>query len=470
MKNYIYTLLLLTLIVGCTKEEDISLEPLNSDLTEQQILLKETSKLLGKTLTNKNALNHLKGILKAKDLDEDQQIISFGLLFGDDKGLRKKESNLKEKYKRKSISYNFKEAFKNTYEKNKEEFSTINSLIESKKSAKTSSPSDFSSSLVDLLEDENLQIYFPYDPEFEYDDKSINEFAVTFDPLELVDTNVAWSYTADNEQVAYISVVDNDYLDENPVFIVGLIDICDRNDNINNMQKTGLCSYVEVGASTNDPDPLPTGPILLTYSVNHNEIPEKDIISTNIPRIQVNGTSYMGFGGTRQKLKFFRVTSDGSVTQNADGSITAGAFNYELGYISIKRKFIKRKKRWVDLNFQLDPDWNMSENTQSVAVFSIHHFSADASYELTAKSGFKVDPIKGIVAGSEISGASKLKVTVGNAKFRANVELSRRQVLSTIVGPGITGKQKEFDGINYNVKKIGVIDYYLEHYFTDLTY
>jgi hypothetical protein len=71
MKNYIYTLLLLTLIVGCTKEEDISLEPLNSDLTEQQILLKETSKLLGKTLTNKNALNHLKGILKAKDLDED---------------------------------------------------------------------------------------------------------------------------------------------------------------------------------------------------------------------------------------------------------------------------------------------------------------------------------------------------------------------------------------------------------------
>jgi uncharacterized protein YcfL len=71
MKNYIYTLLLLILIVGCTKEEDISLEPLNSDLTEQQILLKETSKLLGKTLTNKNALNHLKGILKAKDLDED---------------------------------------------------------------------------------------------------------------------------------------------------------------------------------------------------------------------------------------------------------------------------------------------------------------------------------------------------------------------------------------------------------------
>jgi hypothetical protein len=470
MKNFIYTLLSLILIVGCTNEEEISLEPINSSLTEQQILLKETSKLLGKTLTDANALNHLKGILKAKDLDEDQQIISFGLLFGDDKGLRKKESGLQKKYKQKSISYNFKEAFTKTYEKNKDDFSTISGLIKSKTSAKTNSSSNLSKSLVDLLEDENLQIFFPYDPEFEDDDKSINEFAVTYEPLELVDSNVAWSYTADNEEVAYTSVIDNDYLDDNPVFIVGKIDICDRNDNINNMQKTGLCSYVEVGASTNVPDPLPTGPVLLTYSVNHNEIPEGDIISTNIPRIQVNGTSYMGFGGTRQKLKFFRVTGDGSVTQNADGSITAAPFDYELGYISIKRKFIKRKKRWIALNFQLDPDWNMSENTQSMAVFSIHHFSGSASYELTAKSGFKVDPIKGIVAGSEISGESKLKVTVGNAKFRANVELSRRQVLSTIVGPGITGKQKEFDGINYNVKKIGVIDYYLEHYFTDLTY
>jgi uncharacterized protein YcfL len=199
MKNFIYTLLLLILIVGCTNEEEISLEPINSSLTEQQILLKETSKLLGKTLTDANALNHLKGILKAKDLDEDQQIISFGLLFGDDKGLRKKESGLQKKYKQKSISYNFKEAFTKTYEKNKDDFSTISGLIKSKTSAKTNSSSNLSKSLVDLLEDENLQIFFPYDPEFEDDDKSINEFAVTYEPLELVDSNVAWSYTADNE-------------------------------------------------------------------------------------------------------------------------------------------------------------------------------------------------------------------------------------------------------------------------------
>jgi hypothetical protein len=144
-------------------------------------------------------LNHLKGILKAKDLDEDQQIISFGLLFGDDKGLRKKESGLQKKYKQKSISYNFKEAFTKTYEKNKDDFSTISGLIKSKTSAKTNSSSNLSKSLVDLLEDENLQIFFPYDPEFEDDDKSINEFAVTYEPLELVDSNVAWSYTADNE-------------------------------------------------------------------------------------------------------------------------------------------------------------------------------------------------------------------------------------------------------------------------------
>ncbi|TXD53558.1 MULTISPECIES: hypothetical protein [unclassified Polaribacter] len=468
MKNYIYKLLLLILIVGCSKEDEITLEPINSDLTDQQILLKETSKLLGKTLTDVNALNHLKEILKAKDLDEDQQIISFGLLFGDNKGLRKKESSLQKKYKQKSITYNFKEAFTKTYEKNKEEFSTIGNLIKSKTSAKTNSASSSSKSLVNLLEDENLQIYFPYDPEFEDDDKSINEFGVTFNPLELVDTNISWNYTVDNEEVSYTSVIDNDYLDDNPVFVVGKIEPCDLNDQIGVPAK--LCSYVELKESNFVPDPLPVGPVLLTYSVNHNEIPETDIISTNIPRIKVNGTSYMGFGGTRQKLKFFRATSDGSdIKQNSDGSITAGTFDYELGYISIKRKFLKRKLRWLNLNFQLDPDWNMSENTQSMAVFSIHHFSTDASYELKGKSGFKIDPIKGIVPSAEISGEGKVKISVGNAKFRANVELSRRQVLSTITGPGITGRQELFDGINYNIKKIGVIDYYLEHYYTDLT-
>lgn len=466
MKNYIYTLLLLILIVGCTREEDVSLEPLNSDLTEQQILLKETSKLLGKTLTDKNALNHLKGILKAKDLDEDQQIISFGLLFGDEKGLRKKESGLQKKYQQKAISYNFKEAFKNTYEKNKEEFSTINSLIETKKStisAKTSTPSDFSSSLVDLLEDENLQIYFPYDPEFEDDDKSINEFAISYEPLELADSNVAWSFNVGNENIASTSVIDNDYLDDNPVFVIGKIDNCDLNN-----APANLCRYVDLSASNFVPDPLPNGPVLLKYSVNHKDILEDDILTTNIPRIQINGTDYMGFGGTHQKLRFFRVSGDGKVTQNSDGSITAGPTDYLIGDFRCKRKFLKRKKRWLDINTELDPDWDMSENSQSLLVFSLHHLKTEASYETTVKSGFKLEGSV-IKPSAEVSGTTKIKVSTGSAKFRANIELSRRQVLATITGPGTTGNQKEFDGINYNVKKIGIIDFYLEHYFTDLT-
>ena len=46
--------------------------------------------------------------------------------------------------------------------------------------------------------------------------------------------------------------------------------------------------------------------------------------------------------------------------------------------------------------------------------------------------------------------------------------MSRRMILATIVGPGTTGHTINDGGINYNVKRIGIIDYYFKHFYTDL--
>ena len=79
-------------------------------------------------------------------------------------------------------------------------------------------------------------------------------------------------------------------------------------------------------------------------------------------------------------------------------------------------------------------------------------------------------------AETTISG--KVKVKSKHSKFRDKVEMSRRQVLSTIIGEGITGQTIHSDGssyngpdnnIDYNLKKIGIVDYYLTHLYTDLT-
>lgn len=57
---------------------------------------------------------------------------------------------------------------------------SINTYIESKFVQKNTSPEDTSSNLIGLVEDENIQVFYPYNPEFEDDDKSINEYDVTY--------------------------------------------------------------------------------------------------------------------------------------------------------------------------------------------------------------------------------------------------------------------------------------------------
>ena len=81
----------------------------------------------------------------------------------------------------------------------------------------------------------------------------------------------------------------------------------------------------------------------------------------------------------------------------------------------------------------------MSENTQSMAIFSVHHLTASASVELTTKSGFKLEGGE-IKPSAEASGTRKITISTGNAKFRANAEMSRRFILSTIVGNGTSGQ------------------------------
>ena len=49
-----------------------------------------------------------------------------------------------------------------------------------------------------------------------------------------------------------------------------------------------------------------------------------------------------------------------------------------------------------------------------------------------------------------------------------NSELPRRQVLSAITGDGSTGQTYSDGGILYNVKSVGIVDYYFKHWFTDL--
>lgn len=213
-------------------------------------------------------------------------------------------------------------------------------------------------------------------------------------------------------------------------------------------------------------DPI-EGPVLLKENYNHADILPDDILTTHMPKIMIAGTRWMGFAGTHQKLRIYTGTSDGKITQNTDGTITAGPNGYLIAYVRIARRYCS-KQRWVNFNYEFDTDWTMSENSQSIAVFSIHKLGGKASAELTAKSGFKKDGDK-IVPNTESSGTVKVELSENKAILRAKFEISRRYVLATNVGKGTTNQIVEFDGIQYNKKWNGRFNYFFQHYYTDLT-
>lgn len=488
-KNAFIITLSISLFFSCADDESVDLKTQN--LNDKQKLMQETSILLGKMLTNsdvKKALNQ-----KMKEVDEDAEIVSFAYLFEQENGLRKNEVSHFSKKGTNSANV-FKAALQSEFEKNEGNYKTIANVLE----VKTPNSLSFKSSaliaeeLATLLVSEELQIFYPFDPEYEDDDTSVAEFYVSYDPLNNDQTNTGYKFQVGMTDIDVVDGITNDFLDENPVYVIVPIDPCDIIG--------GECNFTELfpvvedpidlevlppspnqflihnpggfttgntaGTSTNSTNTVPTT-TLLTTNTNHNNIPESDIISSYIPRIQINGTSWMGFGGTHQKLRFFRGTTDGAVTQNADGTITASGTKYTVKDFRCKRKYVKRKKRWLSFNAEFDPDWNMTENTQVMAVFSLHHISSTASAELTAKSGFKIENGE-IKPNTEVSGSVKINFSLGSSKFRSNAEMSRRQILATIVGPGTTGKTKEDGGVQYNVKRIGIVDYYMKHFYTDL--
>jgi hypothetical protein len=481
-----------TIFVSCSdNNETIDLQTEN--LNDKQKLMQETSILLGKMLTNsevKTALNQ-----KMKEVDEDAEIVSFAYLFEQENGMRKNEISYFSKRKINSSNV-FKTALQNEFEKNEENYKTIANVLETKspKGALARTSETIAEDLATLLVSEELQIFFPFDPEYEDDDTSVEEFYVSYDPLNNAQTNTGYKFYVGLTDIDVVDGMTNDFLDDNPVYIIVPIDPCDILGRECNF--TELLPVVEdpidpevlppsanqflihnpggftvgntggTNSNNNNNNPVPTT-TLLTTNTNHNNIPETDIISSYIPRIQINGTSWMGFGGTHQKLRFFRGTTDGAVTQNADGTITATGTKYTIKDFRCKRKYVKRKKRWLGFDAEFDPDWNMTENTQVMAVFSLHHISASASAELTAKSGFKIEGGE-IKPHTEASGSVKINFSLGSSKFRANAEMSRRMILATIIGPGTTGRTINDNGVQYNVKKIGIVDYYFKHFYTDL--
>lgn len=417
---------------------------------------KETSLLIGRLLSKKEVRDEV--LFEMKNVSTDGEVVSFGYLLGKNKGIRKNEKEkLTSKLSKKRNL--FSQSLAKELEDNKEDYVEIRELIsKGKNQASTNRLSIIQDPyLDDPFSSGDLQIYSPYIEVNGYSSITYDTFYTSEEMEDGTPTNSGYYFNGYYD--TYISSMDNNFIDSNPSFIISTIDECDL--------EGGVCTTVELVAA-GIPPPLPTGPILLTYSVDHSNIPDADIITSRIPMIKINGTDWMGFGGTHQHLRIFRGSYEGVMTQNVDGTIAVTGLKYQIGEDFRTKRKNARKENWITFDREFDPDWNQSENTQQLAVFSLHKWRATKEISAGVKYGLKKNDKGGWESTPEATGAASVKFSSGSSIFRANTELPRRQVLSSITGGGSTGQTYSDGDVLYNVKSIGIVDYYYKHWFTDL--
>ena len=489
--------------MSCNQEEtnEQEVQQLRTDLDTEQLLLQETSILLGKVLSRPEHRRVLTKKMSEATIYRD--MISLGALFDVEEGKTKDEIKFAELNSAKSntSASEILEDISLELLNSRDEYPVLESNLKLSNIITKSGTVD-NMDLATELAEQDLMLFNPSG--LESDD---GELMITYS-LENSYTNEVIGFD-DGTQTGILPDKDNDFLDEEPVLVVVPIDPCDQPDNpcgyvdllplptkedlmlINNgdlsiteaedvfydidqVNEGNWDSYTfNQGFDESSgpiPDPLPNDePILLTDDYNHADFPQEDLVRVVIPRIKIEGLNYMGFGGTHQKLTFARGTEGGIPSVDSSGNIKVPGKPFIINDdFRTRRKYLKRKLRWLSFNVVFDNDWDLSEASQQLVVFSRHHISAEAEATLGFKAGYKLegDTIKPSSSG-EIAG--KVTIKKGSAIFRAHEELTRKYIFANNVGPDVVSglPPKEDDGVDYTRMKVGIIHFYTKIYWRD---
>ena len=459
--------MMLMAVLSCAKEEEsepfilpAELNDTSSQSEQEDNLLREVSEIVGRALADPDAREEV--IARMREADSLEELVTLSYLLDMEEGLNRRElSALKAgKLHLKAGQNRFREALLEELGRDLEQYPVLSGILEGKDAGMTSAKpgGNRPQAFLEALAGERLEIYHPFEGPHQTA-RARRSVYVSYRPAAFRESNEAFEITSGSPVLIPSGPIDNDFVDRNDVYIVGRMDDCDR--------PYSRCDYVDLKPDerVRTPEPIEAEPKLLTYNADHSTMEEEDIISTRLAGFRIRGKDWLGFGATHQKLVIFRGSPDGKISVE-DGRIRAASNSYRIGYFRIRAKGVK-KGWWYHQNEEFDDDWNMSESEQAITVFTRHHLTGSATVELNTKAGLKLSGGK-IKPVAEATVGSRVKITLGSARQRSKSQLSRRQVLSSIVGPGVTGATVNRDGVDWNVKKSGIFQYYFKHYYTDL--
>lgn len=296
------------------------------------------------------------------------------------------------------------------------------------------------------LENLEVEFYVPYSDNFE---SVPSEITVGHHPLVQEDWTDGYIIAEDGSK-EYVPYIDDEYAQQNLTVIV--------------MPKDNtVCDQVLAPTKSSDFNTI-IGPILPITPIqpgipnglikenitNSSLIDEDDVLYTNIQAIRVNGTGWMKFLQTKQRLAIYRASSDIVWDENIY-KFSSATFHKPVNII-IPRKDCEDCK-WYVGNMVFDDDWDLHETNQKIFFVSEHNAGGD----ITLKGNVGVGLQNG-VPSVEASMEVEAKLTIGNHSIlRTHNELIRKSVLANNVGD-LGGGTYSVDGTDFAIRRYGIVD------------
>ena len=304
--------------------------------------------------------------------------------------------------------------------------------------------------LITFFASQGLVIHFPYEERFNWQTYA-GSITTTYDPLIREDWNEGYLYslTGGGSQGSLVPFVDDAYSLDHATLVVTYLD-----DDFNEMNTTPPVPELPTPAAD---------AVILNYNVNHTSISQADILFTSIPEVKMTNKDYKKIFSRFVKVRLFRGSSKVKVSFNGTTSATAEGETFRYDVITFSKDDIE-SKRWKTVNIQFDPDWDLSENSQQLLLFTELRRHGKAKGTANAKVGYDFVNQK---PTAEFTSSVIVEAELENSLFRTNSELSRPSVLAYIIGATDFGVRTR-NGIDFNVKSVGPLHFYFEHRFTDI--
>ena len=442
---------------SCTKEgdeiltEETSTITQNEEVKSQVAIMKELSIITGHVIKDLSLKKYLINIIEAKK--DNSEAISFSTLLGkDDDYSIFERKRLNTDYSKSLDANAFKERFLEIVHNNEKEYPVLSKKLNLNNINNRSS--------IDLtqFESDEYQVYFPYSENFK--EEEIVEYTTSWHPIITDETNEGNKFSPlQNTSVISVSSVDDEYAYENPSFLIIPIDSCDDPQILKSDDPNRCWGDIQGDGSSGNNSA--TGRFL-TENVDHTTVTQEDVVKVIIPWIRITEQTSGIFQPTR--LTLYRASGD--LEFGDDGLLVPSATSFRILYKKhIKRRWI-RKKQWVDIDITFDGDWDVHENTEQLVVFTHHTFSGEVSVSGSVKIGWDNDNNQSTF---EPTASGEFTLTSGNSKLRYNNEISRRDVLSHIVGDTGAGSiHYPNDNADYSIRKADLMDYFFRIYYTDI--